>query len=143
MAPTNPTAAKLPVPLRADAARRILVIDDSALIREVARVCLQRRDDLVVQTASTGVEGVAAALARPPDAILLDVVMPDMDGPAALQALRAHDRTRAIPVVLVTGRDSAADRRAFSALGVVGVIAKPFDAATLAGQVRDMLGWQT
>jgi CheY-like chemotaxis protein len=121
--------------------RRVLVVDDSLLIREVARISLESDGDFVVQTAESGAEGVDAALAEPPDAILLDVVMPEMDGPATVEALRACDETREIPVVLVTGRDQEEDRRAFAGLGVEGVISKPFDAGALADQVRDVLGW--
>ena len=123
--------------------RRVLVVDDSLLIREVARISLEGSGDFAVQTAESGAQGLAAAIADRPDAILLDVVMPEMDGPATVQALRAHGETREIPVVLVTGRDQDEDRRAFAELGVAGVISKPFEAAALAGQVRDVLGWGT
>jgi CheY-like chemotaxis protein len=122
--------------------KRVLVVDDSLLIREVARLSLESAGDFVVTTAESGAQAVEAALAERPDAILLDVVMPDLDGPATVAALRARDETRAIPVVLVTGRDQEEDRRAFAELGVAGVIAKPFDAGALAGQVRDVLGWR-
>jgi CheY-like chemotaxis protein len=121
--------------------KRVLVVDDSLLIREVARVSLESAGDFVVATAESGAQAVEAALAERPDAILLDVVMPEMDGPATVEALRARDETRKIPVVLVTGRDQEEDHRAFAELGVEGVIAKPFDAGALAGQVRDLLGW--
>ena len=121
--------------------RRVLVVDDSLLIREVARISLESDGGFVVETAVSGADGVSSALAERPDAILLDVVMPEMDGPATLAALRARQETREIPVVLVTGRDGDADRRAFADLGVAGVIAKPFEAGALAGQVRDALGW--
>ena len=121
--------------------RRILVVDDSLLIREVARISLERDGDFVVQTAESGAEGVDAALAERPDAILLDVVMPDMDGPATLNALRARQETREIPVVLVTARNEREDRRAYDELEVAGVIDKPFEPAALAREVRDALGW--
>lgn len=117
------------------------MVDDSLLIREVARTFLERDGDFVVHTAQSGAEGVDAALSERPDAILLDVVMPEMDGPATLAALRARPETREIPVVFVTGRDQDEDRRAFGELGVAGVIAKPFEPGALAGQVRDALGW--
>ena len=123
--------------------RRVLVVDDSLLIREVARMSLESDGGFVVATAESGAQGLAAAVADRPDAILLDVVMPEMDGPATVRALRARGETRGIPVVLVTGRDQEEDRRAFTELGVAGVISKPFDAAALAAQVRDVLGWGT
>ncbi|MGH2840199.1 MAG: response regulator [Solirubrobacteraceae bacterium] len=121
--------------------RRILVVDDSLLIREAARVVLESDGEFAVRTAENGAVGLDAALAERPDAILLDVVMPGIDGPATLQALRARPETRDIPVVLVTGLDDDEDRRAFAALDVAGVIAKPFDPGALTGQVRDALGW--
>lgn len=117
------------------------MVDDSLLIREVARIALESDGDFLVQTVECGADGVGAALAQRPDVILLDVVMPEMDGPATVSALRAHRETREIPVVLVTGRNRAEDRRAFTELGVAGVIEKPFDAGRLASQVRDVLGW--
>ena len=123
--------------------KRVLVVDDSLLIREVARLSLESAGDFVVATAESGAQAVEAALEERPDAILLDVVMPEMDGPATVEALRARDETRKIPVVLVTGRDQEEDYRAFAELGVEGVIAKPFDAGALAGQVRDVLGWES
>ena len=123
--------------------RRLLVVDDSALIREVARISLESDGGFAVATAESGAQGLAAAVADRPDAILLDVVMPEMDGPETVHALRAHQETRGIPVVLVTGRDEEADRRAFAELGVAGVISKPFEAAALADQLRDLLGWGT
>lgn len=121
--------------------RRILVVDDSLLVREAARIWLESDGGFVVQTVASGAAGIEAARAQPPDAILLDVVMPDMDGPQTVHALREHAMTREIPVVLVTGRDGDQDRLAFAELGVAGVIGKPFDGSALAGQVRGVLGW--
>ena len=120
---------------------RVLIVDDSLLIREVARAGLEMAGGFSVSTAESGRQGVAAAVADPPDVILLDVVMPDMDGPATVQALREREETRNVPVVLVTGRDQDEDRRAFAALGVAGVITKPFDTGTLAVEVRQLMGW--
>lgn len=123
--------------------RRLLVVDDSLLIREVARLALESDGGFFVHTAESGAEALDAAVADRPDAILLDVMMPEMDGPATLEALRARDETRGIPVLLVTGRDEDEDRRAFADLAVAGVISKPFDARALPGLVRDILGWGT
>ena len=123
--------------------RRLLVVDDSLLVREVARISLETDGGFAVQTAGSGPEGVGVALGERPDAILLDVVMPGMDGPATFEALKSRPETREIPVVLVTARDGDDDLRAFAQLGVAGVIGKPFDPGTLALQVRDLLGWAT
>jgi CheY-like chemotaxis protein len=120
--------------------KRLLVIDDSVLIREVARMSLEA-GGYTVEVAESGAEGVQSAQGRRPDAILLDVVMPEMDGPETLAALHAMETTRDIPVILVTGRDRPDERERFAALDVAGVIAKPFAAGELAGQVADILEW--
>jgi CheY-like chemotaxis protein len=83
---------------------------------------------------------VLAANQRP-DAILLDVMMPDMDGPTTFQALQAVPETCAIPVILLTAKVQAADLRRFDQLGVAATIAKPFDPLTLPSQVATALGW--
>lgn len=121
--------------------RRILVVDDSPLIREVARVGLETVGGFRVATAESGREALHAAVAEPPDAILLDVVMPEMDGPATLARLRQQPRTHDVPVILVTAKDQPQDRERLGTLEVAGVIAKPFDAAKLSAHVSDILGW--
>jgi len=96
-----------------------------------------------VSTASSGSAGLKMASADQPDAILLDVMMPDMDGPATFQKLQADPAIRHIPVILLTAKLQPADRRRFAALGVAGVLAKPFDPLKLAGQVTEVLHWFT
>ncbi|MCC3434973.1 MAG: response regulator [Microcoleus sp. PH2017_40_RAT_O_B] len=123
-------------------AKRILVIDDAEDIREVAQVSLEVVGGWEVLTASSGREGVAKALAEQPDAILLDVMMPDQDGPTTFKQLQANDATHHIPVILLTAKALASDRRMFADLGVVSVIAKPFEPMALAAQVAEALGWQ-
>jgi CheY-like chemotaxis protein len=123
--------------------RRILVVDDSRLIRELARVGLETVGGYDVTPVESGSEALEVASAEPPEAVLLDVVMPDMDGPETLAALRAAPGTSQIPVILVTARDQPADRERFEALGVAGVITKPFEVHDLAGQVAEILGWDS
>jgi len=122
-------------------AKRILVIDDAEDIREVAQISLQVVGGWEVLTASSGQEGVAKALAEQPDAILLDVMMPDQDGPTTFQQLQANSATQHIPVILLTAKALASDRQMFADLGVVSIIAKPFEPIYLAGQVAQILGW--
>jgi CheY-like chemotaxis protein len=124
------------------AAKRILVIDDEHDIREVARVSLELVGGCQTLLAATGREGLAKATAERPDAILLDVMMPDMDGPTTFQQLQRDSATRDIPVILLTAKVQAADRNRFAGLGVAGVIAKPFDPMSLAAEVADLLGWR-
>src|ERR1051326_2239539 len=112
---------------------RLLLIDDEDDIREVARLSLELVAHWDVVTASSGAEGVERAAAEQPDAILLDVMMPGMDGAATYGRLQSNPATRAIPVVLRTARvfDRADDRRGLEGIHVIG---KPFDPMRLAGQ---------
>ena len=120
--------------------RRLLLIDDEDDIREVAKLSLELVAHWDVLTACSGVEGVDRAVEHRPDAILLDVMMPGMDGAATYAALRSNPATRDIPVVLLTARifDRASDRRGLEG---ITVISKPFDPTRLATQVASALGW--
>lgn len=93
-------------------------------------------------TAASGDEGLEAARREQPDAILLDVQMPEMDGLATFRRLQASDHTRLIPVIMLTAKVQSTDRRLFLSLGVAAVIPKPFDPLKLAGQVAGLLGWK-
>lgn len=122
-------------------AKRILVIDDEDDIREVTQVSLEVIGGYEVLTASSGDQGLITAEAEQPDAILLDVMMPDMDGPTTFRTLQTNHRTRHIPVILLTAKVQAADRRQFADLGVKAVLSKPFDPMRLADQMSEVLGW--
>jgi CheY-like chemotaxis protein len=126
---------------RESIARRVLVVDDSPLMLAAVRLGLGRGSGWDVVTAASGREGVAVAARCRPDAILLDVVMPDLDGPGTLQALRAQPSTCRTPAVFLTA--DAEDPGRFMKLGAAGVIAKPFQPSALAGQLREILGWTT
>lgn len=121
--------------------RTVLVIDDEDDIREVAQVSLEALGGWNVLTASSGDQGIQRAAADQPDAILLDVMMPGMDGPTTFQKLQAEPATQKIPVIFLTAKVQSADRQRFADLGVAGVIAKPFDPMTLAGDVAALLNW--
>lgn len=122
--------------------RRILVVDDDESIREVAALSLQAVGGHDVVTAASGAEALEEASANPPDAILLDVMMPGLDGPETVSRLQADPRARDIDVILLTAKVQPSERKRFGDLaGVAGVIAKPFDPMTLPGQVADILGW--
>lgn len=121
--------------------RCVLVIDDEDHIREVAQVSLEAVGGWRVLTAPSGAAGVAAASSERPDAILLDVMMPELDGPATVGRLQADARTRDIPVILLTAKVQPADHQRFGQLGVAAVLAKPFDPMTLPGQISHALGW--
>jgi len=121
--------------------RKILLVDDEDDIREVAQMSLEMTAGWEVLTAASGAEALRLAAAERPDAILLDVMMPGMDGPATARALKAASPTAEIPVILLTAKVQAADRRRFDDLGVAGILAKPFDPMSLANEVSGVLGW--
>lgn len=121
--------------------KRVLIVDDEDDIREVAQMCLELVGGWEVVTANCGAEGLVSAKAQKPDAILLDVMMPDMDGPTTFLKLQDDQGTKDIPVVLLTAKVQSTDKTRFSELGVSGVITKPFDPMTLASQLADVLGW--
>jgi CheY-like chemotaxis protein len=122
-------------------APHVLLVDDEDDIREVAEVSLHLVAGWQVATARSGEEAVVKALVEQPDVILLDVMMPGLDGPEALGRLRADPRTAAIPVVFLTAKAQASERERLVGLGAAGVISKPFDPLTLAEQVSGALGW--
>ncbi|AFZ59632.1 response regulator [Anabaena cylindrica FACHB-243] len=121
--------------------KRILIVDNEQYIQEVAKICLETVAGWEVFTAGSGKEGIVKAENYQPDAILLDVMMPDMDGLAAFENLQANPATKAIPVILLTAKIQIADRRRYAQLGIKSAIAKPFDPLSLAGQVAAALGW--
>ena len=118
---------------------RILYIDDEADIREVAQMALEIDPELEVRTCASGAEGIEQARDWQPDLILLDVMMPQMDGPAVFRRLQEDSATATIPVVFITARTQAREVAALEELGGRGVIAKPFDPMTLAQQARGYL----
>lgn len=120
--------------------KRILIIDDEDDIREVAAMTLEL-GGFDVLSAPNGREGVARAAAERPDAILLDVMMPELDGPATLALLRGNELTRDIPVVFLTAKVQAADRRSLAEHGADAIFCKPFHPERLAGDIAAALGW--
>lgn len=121
--------------------RRVLVVDDEPDIREIAQVSLELVGGWEVTTATNGAEALQRAAEIRPEVILLDVMMPDMDGPTTFRRLQENADTAGIPVIFLTAKVQAADRRQFSDLGVAGVISKPFDPLQLAQEVQGLLGW--
>lgn len=118
---------------------RILYVDDEDDIREVAVMALELDPGFLVRDCGSGRAALAVAAQWKPDLILLDVMMPDMDGPATLAALRAQPETADTPVAFITARAGRDDAERLAALGACGIVAKPFDPMTLAAQVRALL----
>ncbi len=122
-------------------AYKILIVDDEDDIREVAALSLESVAGWEVLTADSGPQALIRAAEFQPDAILLDVMMPGMDGPATFQELRRNPATARIPVLLLTAKVQSTDQRRFAGLGVEAVLFKPFDPLTLSSQISGALGW--
>ncbi|ELS01354.1 response regulator with CheY-like receiver domain and winged-helix DNA-binding domain [Xenococcus sp. PCC 7305] len=123
------------------AEKNILLIDDEETIQEVVQIGIEIEAGWQVETASSGTEGINLATHRQPDAILLDIMMPDMDGIATLSRLKSNAKTSAIPVIFLTAKTQAVEKEQFRNLGVADIITKPFNAMTLASQIAKILGW--
>ena len=122
--------------------RRILIIDDEDDIREVAALSLEATAGWEIFTASSGIEGIAIAAREQPDAILMDVMMPGVDGPTTFHNMQQMPLIAHIPVLLLTAKVQGVDQRRFASLGVAAVLFKPFDPLTLARQISEALGWE-
>jgi CheY-like chemotaxis protein len=123
-------------------AKRILFIDDEDDIKTLAQFCLESEAGWLMISASSGLEGIAIAQQEQPDAILLDAMMPELDGLQTLAQLQNIPATKNIPTIFITAKAQATDRRRFYNAGAKGVINKPFDSLTLASQISGFLGWQ-
>jgi len=118
---------------------RILVVDDDPDIRRIAALSLERVGGFRVTLAAGGREAIALAVREAPDLVLLDVSMPETDGPETLRALRAIPATERIPVVFFTAASSEAEAARLCALGAAGVVAKPFDVTDLPRRIRGIM----
>jgi CheY-like chemotaxis protein len=120
--------------------KHILLIDDEKHISTVVKACLVTLGGWDVSTANSGREGLLKAQQQP-DAILLDVMMPDMNGITLLQELRKEPKTQNIPVLLLTAKAQTSDHHEYTHLDIAGVITKPFEPLKLADQIAEVLGW--
>ncbi|MBE9062114.1 response regulator [cf. Phormidesmis sp. LEGE 11477] len=121
--------------------QRLLIVDDEAAIRIILKASLELTAKWVVLAAASGEEGMSIAQAEQPDAILLDVMMPGIDGITLFHQLKAQAATQHIPVVFLTAQAREVERKQLEALGV-GVILKPFEPEQIANQIRELLDWQ-
>jgi len=115
---------------------KVLVIEDEDDIREIACMCLADDSSLDVIDAGSGAEGIQKAANEQPDVILMDVMMPDMDGKQTFAALRKNPATSTIPIIFLTAKAMTSEVSELRALGAKGILVKPFDPLTLASQVR-------
>lgn len=118
--------------------KTILYVEDEIDIQKIVRLALQDVAHLEVEISGSGREALEAIKARVPDLILLDAMMPGMDGPTTLRALREIPRLVTVPIVFMTAKAQAADITRFRNLGATDVLTKPFDPMTLGQRLRDI-----
>jgi CheY-like chemotaxis protein len=123
--------------------KRILVIDDEGGVRTVIQISLEMAAGWEVVTAASGTEGLEKAAKCHFDAILLDVMMPEMDGLATFEQLQANAMTRQVPLILLTAKTSKHDHQQFAQLGIKGIITKPFKARALVADIQSILNWHS
>lgn len=121
--------------------KRVLIIDDEQGIRQIIQIAFKTIAGWEVLMAASGQEGLALAEAEQPDAILLDVMMPEMDGIAVFEQMQASPTLQSIPTILLTAKAQPSEQQQFAKLQVAGVIIKPFKAPDLVKQVQLILNW--
>jgi DNA-binding response OmpR family regulator len=121
--------------------RRVLIVDDEPDILEVARMSLETVAGWHVLVATDGRAATELARTERPDAVVLDVMMPDLDGPATLALIREHAAPEDLPALFLTAKAQAFDAERLERLAAQGTIAKPFDPMTLGTQISSALGW--
>lgn len=121
--------------------KRILIVDDEDRIREVVRACLVKLAQWEALTAAAGAEAIQIAAFEQPDAILLDVSMPGMDGVETFQKLQCNPKTQTIPVIFLTAKVQPLEQAQYQQLGVAGLIVKPFDPVQISKEISRLLGW--
>ncbi|MFB2703856.1 response regulator [Marinobacter shengliensis] len=115
---------------------KVLYVEDDPDVRAIAELALQDVGGFNAALCSSGQQALEVAPEFEPDLILLDVMMPEMDGPETMRRLRALDATRSTPVIFMTARIQNAEIEEYLALGAIGVIPKPFDPMTLADDIH-------
>ncbi len=119
---------------------RILYVEDEPDIRAVAQMALEAVGGFAVIACASGQEALSAAPHARADLLLLDVMMPGMDGPSTLKALREIPATANTPVIFMTAKVQTSEIEHFKSLGALDVIPKPFDAMTVSAQISEI--WQ-
>ncbi|GGF36291.1 response regulator [Aliidongia dinghuensis] len=126
---------------------RILYVDDEPDIREVAKIALEVMGGFTVRACESGMSALAEAPSFKPDLILLDVMMPHMDGPETFEALRQFEALKTVPIVFFTAKAQRSEVQALLELGALDVLAKPFDPMTVAQTVSEIWmrhhGWDS
>ncbi|NOQ14230.1 MAG: response regulator [Methyloprofundus sp.] len=120
--------------------KQILIVDDEADIRSVVQITLEISGGLEAETCSSGAAAIEFIAKTPPDLVLLDVMMPGMDGPETLKRLKAEPATASIPVIFMTAKVQPAEVEEYYRMGVAGVVSKPFNPREL---VNSVMGFWT
>jgi DNA-binding response OmpR family regulator len=121
--------------------KKILIVDDEDGLRQIIQFSLEAVAGWEVLTAASGSEGLVIAAAVKPDAILLDVMMPDMDGDETFKRLQENASTNDIPTIFLTSKASMSEQQELLDLGVAGAIAKPIKPRELVEEIRKILSW--
>ncbi|HEY9786525.1 MAG TPA: response regulator [Candidatus Obscuribacterales bacterium] len=119
---------------------KVLIIDDEEDTRQIASMSLSILGGVDVVEAESGADGINKAAEERPDVILLDCMMPIMDGEHTLAQLQQHEGTKDIPVIFLTAKAMSSEIERLKRLGAIGVLTKPFDPTVLASQVKALLG---
>ncbi len=117
---------------------RILMVEDEHFIRDIVVIALQTLGGFTVRACASGEEALKEVEAFAPDLILLDVMMPGMDGPTTFSHLRQMPKLAGTPIAFMTAQTNPEEMRGYKELGASGVIAKPFDPVSLPQQVREL-----
>ncbi|MGH9341594.1 MAG: response regulator [Acidobacteriota bacterium] len=118
---------------------KILLVDDDLALLMVASMALEDLGGMQVVRAQGGIQALTEAQNERPDAILMDIVLPDIDGTEVLKRLRQNEKTRDIPVIFHTAKRSRSEAKRLVAMGAKGVIVKPFDPMKLHREVQRIL----
>ena len=120
--------------------QKVMIVDDDEDIRLVCELAARRIGHWDVVVAATGGEALESARSEQPDVILLDVMMPEMDGPTTLARLQGEPATAGIPVIFLTAKAQKQEVERYLQLGAIGVIVKPFEVETFAEDIRRIVG---
>lgn len=121
--------------------KRVLIVDDDLGIRRIVQISLKAIANWDVLSAGSGSEGIAIAETESIDAILLDVMMPDMDGIETFAKIKENPNIQSVPIILLTAKTKVSEQKQFNNIAIAGVIMKPFKAPALVDQIRSILNW--
>ncbi|HFC53581.1 MAG TPA: response regulator [Gammaproteobacteria bacterium] len=124
-------------PARAPRLQRLLYVEDDPGIQAIVRLTLEELGRFTVLSCSSGHQAVTTAAGFRPDLMLLDVIMPEMDGPATLVALRRLPELATVPVIFMTAKNDPRELADLREMGAIAIIGKPFDPVTLCDEIRD------